>query len=48
MPGCPSHMCSFNRGNVEENNFENLCLMFVYVCFALCLCRAWFRGLQVS
>ena len=26
-------MCSFNRGNSEGTNFENLCLMFVYVCF---------------
>ena len=25
--------------------YENLCLMFVYVCFVLCLCRDWFCGL---
>ena len=33
IPACPSLMCSFNRGNIERTNFENLCLMFVYVCF---------------
>ena len=33
IPACPSLMCSFNRGNIEGTNFENLCLMFVYACF---------------
>ena len=26
-------MCSFNKGNIEGTNFENLCLMFVHLCF---------------
>ena len=29
-------MCSFNRGNIERTNFENLCLMVVYVLFYVC------------
>ena len=29
---CPSLTCSFNRGNAKGTS-ENLCLMFVYVCF---------------
>ena len=29
IPACPSLMCSFNRGNTEGTNFENLCLIFV-------------------
>ena len=33
IAACPSLMCSFNRGNTEGTNFENLCLMFVYVSF---------------
>ena len=39
--GCCSvpHRCSFNRSNIEETNFKNLCLTFVYV---LCLCRDCF------
>ena len=32
IPACPSLMCSFNRGNVEGTNSENLCLMFLYTC----------------
>ena len=33
-----------NKGNIEGTNFENLCLLFVYVHFYLCLCRDWFCG----
>ena len=33
IPACPSLMCSFNRGNIEGTNSENLCLVFVYLCF---------------
>ena len=36
-------MCSFNRGITEGTNFDNLCLMFVYVYFVLCLCRDRFK-----
>ena len=28
IPACHSFMCSFNRGNIEGTNSENLCLMF--------------------
>ena len=45
IPTYPSLMCSFNRGNVEGTNFENLYLVFVYVCFVLCLCWDWSCGL---
>ena len=45
IPACPSLMCSFNRGSIEGTNSENLCLMFVYVCFVFCLHRECFCGL---
>ena len=46
IPACSSLLCFFNRGNTEGNNSSKiLCLMFVYVCFVLCLCREWFCGL---
>ena len=40
-----SLMCSFNGGSIKGINFENVGLMFVYVCFVLCLCKYCFCGL---
>ena len=37
--------CSFNRGNTEGTNSSKKKLMFVHVCFVLCLYRDWFGGL---
>ena len=42
IPACHSFMCSFNRGNIEGTNSENLCLMFKNICFVLCLQSDWF------
>ena len=40
IPGCPSLMCFFNRGNTEEANSSKLLrLMFAYVLFFVGLCR---------
>ena len=38
LPTTPT-MCSFKRGNAEGANYANLYLMFVQVCFVLCLHR---------
>ena len=34
IPTCASLVCSFNRGNVEGTNSEDLCL---YVLFYVCV-----------
>ena len=36
--GRPKHVCSSDKGNIEGTNFDFVCLMYVHVCFALCLC----------
>ena len=39
IPGCPSLMCFFNRGDTEGTNSSKiLCPMFVYVLFYVNLC----------
>ena len=45
IPARSSLTCSFNRGNIEGTNSSNLCLMFVHVCFVLCLRSYRFCGL---
>ena len=32
-------------GVALKGRFTNLCLMLVYICFVLCLCKDWFCGL---
>ena len=41
-------MCSFYRGNTERTNSSKMCcLVFMYVCFVLCLCCDLFCGLNL-
>ena len=48
IPACPSLMCSFSEDKIEgTNSFDNLCLIFMYECFVLCLCRDWFCGFDL-
>ena len=38
IPGCPSLMCSFNRGNIEGTNVLKICVYCLCVyAFASCL-----------
>ena len=51
IPACPRVMgyvlfYCFHRGKTKRTIFKNWCFMFMYVCFALCLCRDWFYGLS--
>ena len=40
IPACPSLMCSFNRGNIEESNSESTFLFYVCVCM-FCFMFVW-------
>ena len=37
IPACPSFACISKKGNIEGTNFENLWLMFGYLCFVVYL-----------
>ena len=46
-PTCSSLICFFDRRNIEGTKSLKLCSMFVYICFALCLCRDEFCGFDL-
>ena len=50
IPACPSLMCSFDRGDNywRDSLVENVCLMFVYICFVLCLLMTQFACMPLQ
>ena len=54
IPACPSIVVFLNKGSMEGTNFKNLCFdvcvymyVFMYVSFALYLCRDCFCGSEL-
>ena len=38
IPACPSHICCFNRGDIEGTNSSKMCVcLHMFVLFSICI-----------